>query len=45
MNDQKQVAFDPKVYEAWRNLAAAILDPQFNLDAPCLPVQNQPTDI
>lgn len=44
MNDQKQVAFDPKVYDAWRNLAAAIINPQFDLDA-MLHVQNQSEEV
>lgn len=44
MNDEKQVTFDPKVYDAWRNLAAAILNPQYDLDAALLCEHSHPTD-
>jgi hypothetical protein len=32
MNDQQHVAFDSKLYAAWRNLAAAIVNPSEDAD-------------
>lgn len=32
MNDQKHVTFDPRLYAAWRNLAAAIVNASDDAD-------------